>query len=167
MVTKETLLEQFGNSATPKSVERLHRFAYVPDSMVDRLSKDALAEEWGPNNFVLEKYLAVHIPWSIEQGQFVFLNNQLYVAAGSLQTRYGTPLFVAFEPNRHPGQQPWALVSAGSRIAAPQLPLPPVIPECPIMPRGAEVVMMHDHILGDNADRVSFLNGTPPHGQRA
>lgn len=165
MVSKEELLEQLGNAATPKTVDRLYRFAYIPVSTIERLAHEALAEEWGPDHFALRKYLAVHVAWSIEQGQYTFSDNQLYVAAGSLQTRYGTPLFLAFEPNREPDRQPWALVYAGARISAPQLPLPPAIPECPEIPRSSEVVMMHDHILGQNADRVAFLEKTPPVAQ--
>jgi len=165
LISHETLLEQLGNPATPKTVDRLYHFAYVPGSIIDRLAHDALAEEWGPRKYALVKYLAVHVAWSIEQKQYTFSDSQLYVAAGSLQTRYGTPLFLAFEPNREPDRQPWALVYAGARVSAPQLPLPPDIPRCPDIPKGAEVVMLHDHILGDNADRVDFLAQTPPVAQ--
>lgn len=161
MVTKEELMEQLGDANTPKAVDRLYRFAFVPTTIIERLAADALSEEWGPNLYALRKYLAIHLPWSIEQGQYTFGGNQLYVAAGSLQTRYGTPLFLAFEPNREPDKQPWALTYGGASIKAPQLPLPPAIPECPTISAGAEVVMMHDHILDDNADRVPFLKGTP------
>ncbi len=165
MVSKEELLRQLGNLSTSKAVVPLRTFAYIPASVIERLAADALHEEWGLNLFSLEKYLAVHVPWSIQQGRYTFENEQLYVAAGSLQTRYGTPLFLAFQSNRNPDKQPWALVYAGARISAPEVPLPPTIPDCPAIPKGAEVVMMHDHILGDNADRVSFLKDTPPVAQ--
>src|SRR5262249_57831330 len=111
--------------------------------------------------FALKKYLAVHVAWSIEQEQFTVNDNQLVLAAGSLQTRYGTPLFLVFEPNREEDKQPWALVYAGPRVSAGQLPLPPAIPACPEITWGAEIVMMHDHILGENGDRVPFLQDTP------
>src|SRR5262245_8860483 len=113
MVTQQTLLEQLGSSATPRTVDRLHRFAYIPDIWIDRLAKDAVSEGCGPRRYALEKYLADHVAWSIEQGQFVFQNDQLYVAAGSLQTRYGTPRFLAFAANRNPDKQLWALAFAG------------------------------------------------------
>ncbi len=161
---KAQLLSQLGNPATPKPVDRLYQFSYIPSSVIDRLC-DALAEEWGADHFALKKYLAVHVAWSVEQGQFTFNDEQLIVAAGSLQTRYGTPLFLAFEPNREAGKQPWALVYAGGRVSAPQLPLPPEIPPCPEIAKGAEIVMMHDHILGDHTDLVAFLKDTPPVAQ--
>ena len=157
MVTQSELLSQLGNPATPRTVDRLHRFAFLPNSIIERLSNDALTEEWGLDYFALKKYLAIHIAWSIEQGLYVINEQQLVVSAGSLQTRYGTPLYLIFEPNRESGRQPWALIYAGARVAAPQLPLPPEIPSCPEIVRGAEIVMIHDHILGDNADRVAFL----------
>jgi hypothetical protein len=45
------------------------------------------------------------------------------------------------------------------------MPIPPEIPEPPAIPRGVEIVMMHDHILGDRGDRVPFLRDTPPVAQ--
>ena len=165
MVTQSDLLSQLGNPATPKTVERLNRFAYLPVSIIDRLAHDALTEEWGADYFALKKYLAVHVGWSIEQGHFTFNEQQLVIAAGSLQTRYGTPLYLIFEPNREAERQPWVLKYAGARVSAPQMPLPPEIPACPEITKGAEIVMIHDHILGDNADRVAFLKDTPPVAQ--
>jgi len=165
MVSQEELLSQLGNPATPRTLDRLYQFAYLLPTIIEQLAHDALTEEWGRNHFVLKKYLAVHVAWSIEQNMFSWNEQQLVVATGSLQTRYGTPLYLVFEPNRVPGKQPWALVYAGARVSAPQLPIPPEIHACPEISRGAEVVMMHDHILGDNADRVAFLNDTPPVAQ--
>ncbi|WP_082674472.1 DUF3825 domain-containing protein [Thiohalocapsa sp. ML1] len=124
----------------------------------------SLSEEWGTNNYVLEKYLAVHIPWAIEQGKFTHSHNQFYVTAGHLQTRYGTPLYLVFGENQN-AQQPWRLVTAGSSISAPELPPAPEIPDPPTIPMGREIVMMHDHILGENAERVPFLADTPPVAQ--
>jgi hypothetical protein len=165
MVSQAELLSQLGNPATPKTVDRLYRFAFLPISTIERLAQDALSEEWGREFFALKKYLAVHVAWSIEQSQYTFNGDQLVLAAGSLETRYGTPLYLIFEPNREPGRQPWALTFAGSRVSAAQLPLPPEIPQPPEITKGAEIVMVHDHILGDNADRVAFLRVTPPVAQ--
>jgi len=166
MFDQEDLLAQLGSAATARVTERLKRFAYIPLPVVERLaSSEILTENWGPKHFVLLKYLAVNIGWSIEQGRYTHSDNQLYIAAGSLQTRYGTPVYLVFEPNKNPNQQPWILRMVGSQISAPQLPLPPAIPTMPEIPRGAEIVMMHDHILGDNGGRVSFLQDTPPVAQ--
>ncbi|NTV67043.1 MAG: DUF3825 domain-containing protein [Chlorobaculum sp.] len=160
MFAQEELLAQLGDGYTNKVVERLRNFAYLPTGIVHQLAKDALTEEWGINEYALEKYLAVHIPWSIEQGKFTNSYNQFYVTAGHLQTRYGTPLYLVFGQNNQ-GEPPWRLIKAGSNIKAPELPVSPDIPEPPTIPMGKEIVMMHDHILGDNAERVPFLSNTP------
>ncbi|NOT32995.1 MAG: DUF3825 domain-containing protein [Candidatus Eisenbacteria bacterium] len=165
MTTQEELLEQLGSAYTSKVVPRLHGFAFIPDNLLEGLAREALSEHWGNNHYALEKYLAVHVPWSIEQGRFTQRNNQFYVTAGHLQTRYGTPLYLVFQRLAETGRSPWRLVAAGSRIAAPELPTPPDIPPPPAFDRGAEIVMSHDHILGDNADRVPFLRDTPPVAQ--
>jgi hypothetical protein len=165
VTTRDELLDQLGSPYTNEVVARLHRFAFVPDNMVEKLAKDALSEQWGANNFVLRKYLAVHVPWAIEQERFTLGKDQLYVTAGHLQTRYGTPLFLVFQRIDEPGKSPWRLVAAGAEISAPELPTAPEIPAAPDLERGAEIVMLHDHILGDNSERVSFLASTPPVAQ--
>jgi hypothetical protein len=165
MATQEELLAQLGPPYTNKAVERLHRFAFVPENLIEKLAQEALSEHWGRHNFVLRKYLAVHVPWAIEQGRFTEGDQQLYVTAGSLQTRYGTPLFLVFQRIDEPGRWPWRLVATGSQISAPELPAPPAIPAAPDLDRGAEIVMSHDHILGDHYDRVAFLRDTPPVAQ--
>lgn len=161
MFERDQLLEQLGSPYTNKLVERLHRFTFVPRQIVDALAREALAENWGRDNYVLEKYLAAHLAWSIEQERYTHSENQFYTTAGHLQTRYGTPLYLVFEPNRNPGREPWCIVHVGSQVSAPELPPPPEIPDPPDIPVGAEVVLMHDHILGEQEDRVPFLSQTP------
>jgi hypothetical protein len=165
MFEQEQLLEQLGEPYTIRVVDRLHRFAYMPPAILESLAKDALSEHWGNGNYVLSKYLAVHIAWSIEQGRYTHNDQQFYVTAGHLQTRYGTPLYLVFAANLTSTTIPWRLITAGSQISAPVLPTPPEIPASPGIPVGAEIVMMHDHILGDNTARVPFLNQTPPVAQ--
>jgi hypothetical protein len=164
MFEQQTLIEKMGEGLTNEVVKRFHAFAYMKPGIVQKLAKEALNEEWGNNLFALDKYLAVHIPWSIEQGKYTHNSKQLYVTAGHLQTRYGTPLYLVFEANQQ-GNQPWRLVTAGSNISAPELPVSPDIPAPPEIPIGGEIVMMHDHILGENAERVPFLANTPPVAQ--
>jgi hypothetical protein len=162
MVSKEQFLEQLGNALTNKVVDRLNNFILINDSFLDKLAKEALNEDWGKDYFVLKKYLAVQIPWSIEQGFFTTGTTQWYLRAGNLQTRYGTPLYLVIEKAKYSNNRsPWILKAAGSQISAPLLPTAPVIPRGLEIPRGAEIVMMHDHILGENADRVLFLKDTP------
>ena len=165
MFNRDDLLRDLGDPYTRNVLGRFRRFIRVPPKVLDGIAHDALTETWGKNNFVLEKYLAVHVPWSIEQHRYTQSATQFYTTAGHLQTRYGTPLYLVFERNERPGGAPWWLVLAGSQIAAPELPTPPEIPSPPVIPPGAEVVMMHDHILGDHADLVPFLRDTPPVAQ--
>jgi hypothetical protein len=165
MITQDELLGQLGSPYTNKVVDRLRRLAFVPNAVIDKLSNEALNENWGTDNFVLYKYLAVNVAWSIEQGRFTQKDDQFYVSAGHLQTRYGTPLYLVFQRNSQNFNQPFFLRLAGSQISAPELPLPPELPPAPNLDRSAEIVMIHDHILGDNVDRVSFLSGTPPVAQ--
>lgn len=165
MFDQTELMEQLGSSYTNKVVERFKDFAYIPPFIIERLKNDALNEEWGNDKFVLQKYIAIHVAWSIEQGKYTHSDNQFYVTAGHLQTRYGTPLYLVFAKNTSGGSAPWRIIVTGSQISAPELPTPPDIPYSPDIPVGAEIVMMHDHILGDNASRVPFLKDTPPVAQ--
>lgn len=164
MFEQSELIQQLGDGFTNKVVDRLHQFVYMTPVVVQQLAQDALNEEWGVNFYALEKYLAVHIPWSIEQGRYTHSHNQFYVTAGHLQTRYGTPLYLVFGENNQ-GNQPWRLVTAGSNISASELPVSPDIPDPPEIPVGKEIVMMHDHILGENSERIPFLRDTPPVAQ--
>jgi hypothetical protein len=163
--SQEELVHQLGDPYTNEVVKRLHRFVYLSDKVVEKLAGDALSENWGHGRYVLEKYLAVHVPWSLEQGRYTHSSTQFYTTAGHLQTRYGTPLYLVFARNTVAGGTPWCVVAAGAQISAPELPTPPDIPEAPSLPQGAEVVMLHDHILGEHGDRVPFLRQTPPVAQ--
>jgi hypothetical protein len=165
MFTQEELLASLGSPLTNGVVHRFNKFAHKPRSILDQIAREALSEHWGINNFALLKYLSILVPWSIEQGLFTQNSSQFYIAAGHLQTRYGTPLYLAFGRNREPGRQPFSLQAGGSRIAAPEFPNPPQVPAPPEIPRGSEIVMLHDHILGDHSDRLDFLLATPPVAQ--
>ena len=160
----QILREQIGSGYTNAVVQRLHRFAYVPPMVIEQLATEALTEQWGNDKHALKKYIAIHIAWSIEQGRVTFSDDQFYITAGHLQTRYGTPLYLVFTENI--GEEtPWRLITAGSQIRAPQLPQPPEIPNPSPINAGAEIVMLHDHILRDNQERVAFLRDAPPVAQ--
>jgi len=91
MYSRDELLEQMGPEVTQHVAERIRRFAYLPPKQIDKLSAEALNENWGNDMFVLLKYLSVQVGWAIAQGRFTEGEDQLYMAAGHLQTRYGTP----------------------------------------------------------------------------
>ncbi|REC53722.1 DUF3825 domain-containing protein [Rhodosalinus sediminis] len=157
----DELVAAWGEPQTSRVVDRLRRFAFIPNELLEKLAATALPENWGQNNHVLKKYLAVQVAWSIEQGQYTEGEGQFYVTAGHLQTRYGTPIYLAFERNRNPGREPFYLVAVEANMSAPRLPVPPEIPAPNAIPSGVEIVMMHDHILDDNSDRVPFFAETP------
>lgn len=164
-VTHEEMIEALGTPYTNQAVGRLRALAHIPRAHLESLAATALNENWGNNLYVLEKYLAVHIAWSLEQRRYSTSDNQLFITAGHLQTRYGTPLYMVFEKNENSGQQPLYCVHCGSDISAPELPRAPDIPDPPEIPRGVEIIMLHEHILRENADRVPFLGQTPPVSQ--
>lgn len=157
----DELVAAWGEPQTSRVVDRLHRFAFIPNELIEKLAETALPENWGRNNHVLKKYLAVQVAWSIEQTQYTEGDGQFYVTAGHLQTRYGTPIYLAFARNRNPDREPFYLVAVEANMSAPRLPVPPEIPTPNAIPRGVEIVMMHDHILDDNSDRVPFFVDTP------
>jgi hypothetical protein len=164
-IAKVELVTALGDAMTNEVVARLRRLAHIPDTQIAALGRAALSENWGRDNYALEKYLAVHLAWSVEQDRYTASSTQSFVTAGHLQTRYGTPLYIVFERNNNIGRQPLYCVHLGSDISAPALPTPPEIPAVPEIRRGAEIVMLHDHILRHNVDRVPFLGQTPPVSQ--
>jgi hypothetical protein len=164
-VQKEEMLSALGSPLTNAVVDRLRHLVHIPEMRLADLSRAALSETWGNGLYVLEKYLAVHIAWGIEQDRYTTSETQIYLTAGHLQTRYGTPLYLVLERNTNVGRQPLYCVHVGSDISAPSLPIPPEIPAAPEIERGAEIVMLHDHILRANASRVPFLDQTPPVSQ--
>jgi len=159
----EQLRADIGSSYTNEVVRRLNSFAYIPVPVLNALAEEALSENWGNNNHVLKKYLGATIAWSIEQGAVTFSEDQFYIAAGHLQTRYGTQLYLVFTAGDRGA--PWKLIKAGSHISAPSLPPAPAIPQGEEIPKGVEIVMQHDHMLRENADRVVFLKDAPPVAQ--
>ncbi|MGG6268357.1 hypothetical protein ACQ4M3_19830 [Leptolyngbya sp. AN03gr2] len=100
MFERDALVAQLGDPYTNQVVARFNRFAFIRDELLENIAASALNETWGNGNFVLKYYLAVHIAWSIEQCNFTHSTNQLYITAGHLQTRYGTPIYLVFERNR-------------------------------------------------------------------
>ena len=143
------------------TVECLHNFAYIPDDKLERLAAAVLDENWGRNHWVLERYLAVHVGLAAKQERFVTHEGRMVMCAGHLQTRYGTPVYLSFEKNRQQERQPLYLQYVGDRPNVPQLPQEADLPEWPSLPRGAEIIIAHEHILEQRHDRVAFLSQTP------
>jgi len=164
LFSKEELLSQLGNARSGE-VQRLTYFSFVPDEKIEILARCALQEDWGENYFVLRKYLAVHIPMSIEQERYVWNGDQLFVSAGSLRTRFGIPIYIAFQPNTLEGRQKLYLRWVGDSPRCGEFPEPPMFNEWPRIDLSSEVVIATDHILGDNENRIPYLQETPPVAQ--
>ena len=165
-VSHSEMIDALGSPATQNLVERLWRLVYIRDELIENLKNLSLAENWGQGNFVLKKYLAVYLAWSVENKNYVVGEGQMYFTAGHLQTRYGTPIYIVFERNQIEGMQPlYGRHVGSSRNSAPSLPSPPSIPDAPEIPFGGEIVMAHEHMLQENADRVPFFRDTPPVSQ--
>jgi hypothetical protein len=164
MLTKEELLNEFGKARSGE-IQRLTNFAIIPDEKILSLAKSALQEDWGEDHLVLRKYLAVHVPMSIEQERYVWNGDQLLVAAGSLRTRFGVPLYLAFEPKTVEGRQKFYLRWVGDQPKCSEFPEPPTFNSWPEIDLSSEVVIATEHILGDNIKRILFLKDTPPVAQ--
>jgi len=163
-ISKEEITDVLG-SPSEKATERLRRTFHIPKKSLETLGSLTLSENWGNRSYALEKYLAVHLAWSIEQDAYTMSDNQLVVTAGHLQTRHGEPLYLVMERNNQPDKQPLYCVYVGPNPSATSLPTPPELPTPPAIPRGGEIVIAHEHILQKNSDRVPFLKGTPPVSQ--
>lgn len=161
MIKKEDLLEQYGSPRTQRLVrDCLYNFSLVTPRAVNELNEQSLQENWGRELNVLDKYIAVTIYWSIEQGKFIEYQGGFIVAAGLLRNRYNVPLYLKFEPNQRNSLPPWALTYAGTGENFSddvELPPPPEVPKAPEIPRGNEIVVKDEHILRDNVERIEFL----------
>jgi len=157
----EATLSSYFEGERLGTVDSLHRLAYVPDDKLARLAGAVLEENWGRNRWVLRRYLAIHVGLAIRQQRYVSHDGRIVLCAGHLQTRYGTPVYLSFDKNFPEYTQPLYLQYVGDKPNVPQLPQPPDLPQWPLIPRGAEIVIAHEHILEQHQDRVAFLAKTP------
>jgi len=160
-VFPETDLIAYLEGVHQGTVESLHRLAFIPDDKLARLAAAVLEEDWGPNNWVLKRYLAVQVDLAVRQKRYVVHEGRVVLCAGQLQSRYGTPIYLSFEKNRVEGVQPLYLQYVGDKPNVPQLPQLPELPSWPTIRAGAEIVIAHEHILEEHQERVDFLAGTP------
>lgn len=164
MYSQEELLGMFGPS-DQGAVSGLNSFSHIPSEKLEKLANIALEEDWGGNFWVLKKYLAVYIPKIIQQNRYIWFEDQLITPAGFLQTRFGIPLYLAFEINLATDTQQLYLKWVGDNPKCKELPEPPTLPEWPIINLSSEIVIAANHILNDRADRVPYLQNTPPVAQ--
>jgi hypothetical protein len=163
--TREELLAEFGEDYL--SIQSLFQFCFVPGGRLSLLEESTGEEEWGANNFVLLKYLAVHVRLAIEQGRMVWNGEQIVLTAGHLTTPKGVPIYVGLVRNSTPDENPWVLNWVGERPSCPELPEPPELgPWAELDPR-SEVVVACDLGAGERRIHLSELEGAPAVAQSA
>lgn len=157
--TREELLADFGEEYL--SIQSLFRFCFVPSGRLGLLKDLALDEEWGVNNFVLLKYLAVHLRLAVEQGAYVWNGDQIVMTAGRLLSRGGAPIYVGVVANSTPEDNPWVLNWVGERPSSGVLPEPPDLGEWPELKAGTEIVVACDPADPERKVRVPHIDGAP------
>jgi hypothetical protein len=157
--TREQLLADFGDEYL--SIQSLFQFCFVPGGRLSLLKELTPVEEWGINNFVLLKYLAVHIRLSIEQGRYVWNGDQIVVTAGRLFSTKGVPLYVGLVRNSTPDENPWVLNWVGERPSTAELPEPAELGEWPTLDARNEVVIACDFASEERRAKLGPLADVP------
>ncbi len=156
----EELLADFGDEYL--SIQSLFNFCFVPGGRLSLLKELTLDEEWGSNNFVLLKYLSVHVRLAIEHEHYVWNGDQIVLTAGRLTTPTGTPIYLGLVRNSTPDENPWVLNWVGERPSCAELPEPVDLGEWPDLDPGKEVVIACDLTNGDRRIRVPEIGDAPP-----
>jgi hypothetical protein len=157
--TREQLLSDFGEEYL--SIQSLFQFCFVPGGRLSLLKELTPIEEWGMNNFVLLKYLAVHIRLSIEQGRYVWNGDQIVLTAGRLFSVKGVPLYVGLVRNSTPDENPWVLNWVGERPSTAELPEPADLGEWPVLDPRNEVVIACDLGSEERRAKLGALSDAP------
>ena len=157
--TSKELLVDFGDEYL--SIQSLFNFCFVPGGRLNLLKELTLDEEWGSNNFVLLKYLAVHVRLAIEQGRYVWNGEQIVLTAGRLTTPNSTPIYLGLVKNSTPDENPWVLNWVGERPSCAELPQPVDLGGWPELDPGSEVVIACDLSNGDRRVRIPEIGDAP------
>jgi hypothetical protein len=156
---RERLLADFGDEYL--SIQSLFQFCFVPGGRLSLLKELTPEEEWGQNNFVLLKYLAVHVRLSIEQGCYAWNGEQIVLTAGRLTSLKGVPLYIGLVPNSTPDENPWVLNWVGERPSTSELPQPADLGVWPDLDVRKEVVIACDLGADDRRPRLGALAEVP------
>lgn len=157
--TRDELLADFGEEYL--SIQSLFQFCFVPGGRLSLLKELTPVEEWGQNNFVLLKYLAVHVRLAIEQGRYVWNGDQIVLTAGRLSSTKGMPLYLGLVQNSTPDENPWVLNWVGERPSCAELPEPADLGEWPNLDPGGEVVIAVDLSSEERRARLGVLADAP------
>jgi hypothetical protein len=153
--TREQLLADFGDEYL--SIQSLFQFCFVPGGRLSLLKELTPVEEWGMNNFVLLKYLAVHIRLAIEQGRYVWNGDQVVLTAGRLFSTKGVPLYLGLVRNSTPDENPWVLNWVGERPSTAELPEPADLGDWPVLDPRNEVVIACDFASEERRAKLGSL----------
>ncbi len=154
--TREQLLADFGDEYL--SIQSLFQFCFVPGGRLSLLKELTPVEEWGMNNFVLLKYLAVHIRLAVEQGRYVWNGDQVVLTAGRLFSTKGVPLYIGLVRNSTPDENPWVLNWVGERPSTAELPEPADLGEWPALDARNEVVIACDLASDERRAKLGALS---------
>ncbi|HEX6885064.1 MAG TPA: hypothetical protein VF530_16945 [Planctomycetota bacterium] len=157
--TREQLLADFGEEYL--SIQSLFQFCFVPGGRLSLLKELTPIEEWGMNNFVLLKYLAVHVRLAIEQGRYLWNGDQIVLTAGRLFSTKGVPLYVGLVRNSSPDENPWVLNWVGERPSTAELPEPADLGEWPALDVRNEVVIACDLSSEERRAKLGLLADAP------
>ncbi len=157
--TRDQLLADFGEEYL--SIQSLFQFCFVPGGRLNLLKELTPVEEWGQNNFVLLKYLAVHVRLAIEQGRYVWNGDQIVLAAGRLSSIKGMPLYLGLVRNSTPDENPWVLNWVGERPSTAELPEPADLGDWPVLEPGREVVIACDLAADERRAKLGVLADAP------
>ena len=158
--SREQLLTDFGDEYL--SIQSLFQFCFVPGGRLSLLKELTPLEEWGVNNFVLLKYLAVHIRLSIEQGRYMWNGDQIVLTAGRLFSTKGVPLYIGLVRNSTPDENPWVLNWVGERPSTAELPEPADLGEWPALDVRNEVVIACDLSSDERRSKLGALAEASP-----
>lgn len=158
--SRKELLAAFGPGDL--SIPSLFQFCFVPPGRLALLSELATAEDWGDKDYVLLRYLAVHIRLALEQDRYVWNGEQIVMSAGTLSNGSGAPLYLGLVPNSTGGENPWVLNWVGERPSTAELPGPAEIGEWPDLDPGSEILVAADLADPDRRVRPSALEGVEP-----
>ena len=157
--TRDELLADFGDEYL--SIQSLFQFCFVPGGRLSLLKELTPVEEWGQNNFVLLKYLAVHVRLAIEQGRYVWNGDQIVLTAGRLSSTKGMPLYLGLVQNSTPDENPWVLNWVGERPSCAELPEPADLGDWLALEPGGEVVIAVDLASEERRARLGVLADAP------
>jgi len=156
---RDQLLADFGEEYL--SIQSLFQFCFVPGGRLNLLKELTPVEEWGQNNFVLLKYLAVHVRLAIEQGRYIWNGDQIVLAAGRLFSIKGLPVYLGLVRNSTPNENPWVLNWVGERPSTAELAEPADLGEWPALDARREVVIACDLVTDERRAKLGALADAP------